>query len=126
MRRHDREALKQAIRRELALHRGPDDAITMTALHAAVSGELIIPGRRYDQSRITRDIVAQLRREGCPIGNKPGAGGGYFWAEHPDQLNHTIETFHGRALSSLSQEKALRRVSAPDLARQVEIELKEE
>lgn len=121
--RHDRDQLKPAIRAELQRHCSPDEAITMTELHVAVTGELIIPRRRYDQTRVTRGIVAQLRREGCPIGNSRG---GYFWAIERTQLKPTIDTFHDRALASLSQEKALRQVSAPDIARQIEIELQED
>lgn len=118
-----RARLKANIKRVLQLHVGADACISMAQLHRAASGELIYPGRRYDQTRATRSCVAQLRREGCPIGYRMGRAGGYFWAASARELESTIHTFHGRALSSLAQEKALRRITSAQLARQIELEL---
>lgn len=119
----DRHELKERIRAILKHHAGPARCITMTALHAEATGEIIVPRRRYDQTRITRSIVEQLRREGCPIGNKGGRDGGYFWARNDGELTQTIAVFHGRAMSSLGQEAALKRVNCGELLRQYEIEL---
>lgn len=121
----DRAALIERVRAVLEQCQGPERAITMTALFAAVTGETVIPGRRYDQTRVVRSIVEQLRREGCPIAVRSGADGGYFWAVDPGQLDPTIQVFHARAMSSLRQEQALRRVPFGQVLEQHRIEFEQ-
>lgn len=106
----DRADLLARVRALLQQCRGPQAAIRMVDLFALATGEIIIPGRKIDQSRILRSLVDQLRREGCPIGIQGGKNGGYFWADDPADLEPTIRWFHARALASLRQERALRRV----------------
>lgn len=115
--------LMHAVHAILKRHRGPDDCISMDAIFQAITHEHIIPRRRYDQTRMIRGIVRRLRERGCPIGIKPTIGGGYFWAENPEQLEATINVFHGRGLSSLRQEAALKQCSFNELLRQYELEL---
>jgi hypothetical protein len=122
----DREEVKARVREILERHEGPGDCITMTALHSQATGQVIIPWRRYDQSRLVRSLVAELRREGCPIGDRGGREGGYFWAADRQQLEPTIAKLHARALSSLRQEAVLKRVRAEELLQQYEIELSTE
>lgn len=118
----EREELKQRIRDVLREHVGPDDCITMTQLYRAVTGAHVIPQRRYDQSRVVRSLVEQLRREGCPIALKAGTGGGYFWARDERELDPTVRWFHQRAMSSLKQEAALKRMPFGDLLQQYQLE----
>ena len=106
----DRADLLARVQGLLQQCRGPQAAIRMVDLFALATGDVIIPGKRYDQTRILRSLVEQLRRDGCPIGHVSGTGGGYFWADDPADLDLTIRWFHQRALSSLRQERALRRV----------------
>ena len=106
----DRDDLLMRVRAVIEQYRGPKQAIRMIDLFALVTGETVIPGRKIDQSRLMRSLVDQLRRQGCPIGIKGGSDGGYFWADDPADLDLTIRWFHQRALSSLRQERALRRV----------------
>lgn len=121
----DRDALKASLRALLEQCAGPDAAVTMTALFHTATGEPVIPGRRYDQTRVVRSLVEQLRREGCPIGVKGGPHGGYFWATDPAQLDPTIQVFHQRALSSLRQEAALKRMPFPGVLEQHRIEFEQ-
>lgn len=121
-----RDELKKRIRDVLEGHEGPNNPITMTALHSAVTGEVIIPWRRYDQSRITRSLVEELRREGMPIAHKGGRNGGYYLARNEAELQQTIEWFHSRAMSSLKQEAALKRMSPNTVIEQYKIELQQE
>lgn len=121
----DREQLKDAVKALLKTHEGPEAAITMTELYARVTGAVVIPWRRYDQTRLIRSVVEQLRREGCPIGLKGGPAGGYFWARNDEELKGTIGWFHERAMSALKQEAQLKRLHPGELIRQYEIELKE-
>lgn len=107
-------ALIVAIRTVLEGHQGPGNAITMSQLHAAATqvatGEaaLLIPMRRYDQTRRIRAAVAALRQGGAPIGS---GSNGYFWAVEPKQLTPTIARFRARSLAALAQEAALRRTA---------------
>ncbi|WP_049764595.1 hypothetical protein [Thioalkalivibrio sulfidiphilus] len=121
-----RKRLKARALELLSQHQGPDDPISMTALNAAITGETVIPWRRYDQSRITRSLITELRQEGHAIAHKPGAGGGYYMARNEDELKDTAAWFRKRAMSSLRQEAALRRISLGALIEQYQLELKEE
>lgn len=103
-------------------HQGPDNCIKMDDLFCHVTGEHIIPYRRYDQTRIVRSLVKDLRREGCAIGNKAGKNGGYFLATTEEELEKTIKTLHSRALASLGQEAALKRVKVEHLLEQYRLE----
>lgn len=121
----EREELLERVRGVLREHRGPEACITMTQLYHAVTDDLVIPQRRYDQTRIVRSVVEQLRREGCPIALKAGIGGGYFWARSEAELDTTVRWFHRRAMSSLQQEAALKRVPFGELLRQYHLELED-
>lgn len=119
MTRYDHDAMKRAIRQELRLH-PLAEPISMTNLHVAVTGDLVIPGRRHNMARATRKIIAELRAEGCPIGF---TSDGYFWAATPEELTGTIDRFHSSALHSLRIVKALRQISSTALAHQVRLDL---
>lgn len=121
--RLERDALKRAVGEILDRHRGPQRAITMVALFRQATGEVVIPNRRYDQTRIVRSVVEQLRREGRPIGLVSGRGGGYFVAQSDTELQPTIDWFHSRAMSSLQQEAALKRITFGELLQQYRLEL---
>lgn len=116
----DRRRLAEAIRQVLERHEGVERAITMTALFAIATGDTVVPGRRYDQTRIVRSLIEQLRREGLPIGI---CRHGYFLARSEQELAPTIRAFHSRAMSGLRQERALTRVSFDELLEQYRLEL---
>jgi hypothetical protein len=116
----DRDHLLRRVREILERHQGPDEAITMTQLHVTATGETIIPWKRYDQTRLTRSLIDQLRREGMPIAS---CGRGYYVARSGDELEATIARFHSRALSSLKAEATLKRMHPGELIRQYSIEL---
>ena len=103
----DRADLLVRVEALLQQCRGPQAAIRMVDLFALATGDVVIPGKRYDQTRIVRSLVDQLRRQGRPIAH---GNSGYFWADDPADLEPTIRWFHLRALASLRQERALRRV----------------
>ncbi len=122
MQTDDRAELRRRIREILEEHTA-DHPITMIALFQAITGEVVIPWRRYDQSRIVRSLVEELRREGMPVAHKSSAGGGYYIARNAKELQPTVDWFHVRALSSLRQEAALRRMRPGELVKQYELEL---
>ena len=122
----ERSALKVRVRDILMVHKGPNDCVLMNEIYVEVTGYHIIPTRRIDQTRIIRSIIVALREESCPIGIKAGSGGGYFWARNDAELEATIVTFHKRAISSLKQEAALKRIPFGELLEQYELELSQQ
>lgn len=122
----DRQHLKQKVDDLLQQHLGNDNCILMNEIYVSITGGHIIPNRRYDQTRIIRSIIKDLREDGRPIGIKPGSNGGYFTARNDEELESTIRLFHGRAMSSLKQEAALKRISFSELLEQYELELSQE
>jgi hypothetical protein len=63
--------------------------------------------------RDVRHLVMELRTDGHHVCGKPGSG--YFMAQNAEELNETLVFLHDRALSSLKQVAAMKRVSVPDL-----------
>jgi len=122
-RHYDREHLLANLRHVLRGHQGPDNTISMRDAFEAITGEVVIPGRRYDQTRIVRSLVEQLRREGVPVGFRGGPDGGYFVARSDEELAETLAIFHARALSSFRQEAALKRITFGELLEQYALEL---
>lgn len=120
---YDREEIKEKVDALLKQHLGQDDCILMNEIYVTVTGSHIIPYRRYDQTRFIRSIIKELREAGRPIGIKSGNNGGYFTARNDEELESTIQTFHCRAMSSLRQEAALKRISFNELLEQYELEL---
>lgn len=115
--------MKDRIREILKHHQGPDNCITMNNLYIKVTESFIVPFKRYDQTRVIRSLVKDLREEGTPIGNRSGIRGGYFWAQCDKELESTIAIFHERAFSSFKQEAALKRISIDELIEQYKLEI---
>lgn len=69
--------------------------------------------------RDVRETVAALRREGHHICALPRSG--YYIAANEQELNATCEFLYDRALTSLAQVAAMKRVSLPDLRGQLRL-----
>lgn len=123
MQQLDREQIKQRVLEVLARHVGKANAITMADLTSAVQRCQVTPSRRYDESRIVRSVVEQLRREGHAICHHNGRGGGYFMAASDAELADTAQWFRQRAMSAFRQEAALKRISLTDLVEQLHLDL---
>jgi len=119
----DREQIKQRVLEVLARHVGKANALTMADLTSAVQRCQVTPSRRYDESRIVRSVVEQLRREGHAICHHNGRGGGYFMAANENELSDTAGWFRQRAMSAFRQEAALKRISLTDLVEQLHLDL---
>jgi len=119
----DREQIKQRVLEVLAGHVGKANAITMADLTSAVQRCQVTPSRRYDESRIVRSVVEQLRREGHAVCHHNGKGGGYFMAASDEELADTARWFRQRAMSAFKQEAALKRISLVELVEQLRLDL---
>ncbi len=116
----DRVEFKWKMAALLKKYAGPENCILQYEIYVQITGSHIIPKRRYDQTRFIRSIVKELREDGMPIGI---AKHGYFIARSTEELATTISTFHKRAMSSLKQEAALKRLTFNELLEQYELEL---
>lgn len=101
----DRDQLLAVLRN----HIGRNNGVTATALAREVLG--VEPTRRDE--RALRHLVVHLRNEGHHICAHPTTG--YFLAATPEELDETITFLRDRALSSLHQIAAMKRISVPDL-----------
>lgn len=103
----------------LAPHIGARLGVSAAALARAVFGPDAGP---RDERRI-RHLVVELRKLGHHICAHPTAG--YYMAASDAELDATCEFLLGRAMTSLKQISAMKRVSLPDLAGQMNIRLED-
>jgi hypothetical protein len=93
----------------LRQHIGRRHGITATALCREVLGSHPTSG----DERFLRTLVVELRMLGHHVCAHPRDG--YFLADSSEEMEETCAFLHSRAMSSLQQESAMKRVSIPDL-----------
>jgi hypothetical protein len=103
----------------LSRHIGARRGISVAELARAVYG----PGAGPGDERRVRKMVAELRAQGEHICADPRHG--YFIAETDEELDQTCRFLHDRAMTSLTQIAAMKRVSLPDLAGQLRIRMED-
>lgn len=106
-----RDRLLAALRNHIGHSRG----VTVTALAREVLG---VEPTRGDE-RVVRRLIVELRLEGHHVCAHPASG--YYLAESPQELSDTIAFLRERAMSSLSQIAAMKRISVPDLCGQLHL-----
>ena len=119
----DRAELKRRCIEVLQQHQGPDNCITMEELFRTISGEVVIPKRANNQSRIVRDLVAQLQHEGHPVCHRSGTYGGYFMGTEKAHIEKEAKWFRSRAMTSLMRSKNLLNQTNGELLKQVALDL---
>ena len=95
-------------------HRGRGEAITQASLSTVVG----MPARS-----LRRVIKSLIQTHGLPIGSAPDWPAGYFVIETQHELAKTADRYRRQALSLLYREMRLRKMTAHQLARQIEMEL---
>jgi hypothetical protein len=103
----------------LSRHIGAANGISAERLAWRLYG----PGATAKDQRHVRKLVVELRRDGHHICADPKRG--YFMAQTDEELDGTCQFLFNRAMTSLSQVSAMKRVSLPDLAGQLRIRLEE-
>lgn len=98
----------------LTKHIGSERGATATALVTEILGYSTPADERQLRHRIE-----ELRREGQHICGLPG--GGYYVARDEAELVRTCSYLFARAMTSLAQVAAMRRVSLPDLRGQLRL-----
>lgn len=111
-RRQEFEITPEAVLAALQQRVGKANGITATALVIYLADITSAAAERK-----LRACIEQLRGQGHPICATPGDG--YFMAANDGELAQTCEFLRGRALTSLRQENAMRRIALPELAGQL-------
>lgn len=104
-----------------ALPQGEANGLTVGHLVAAVTGKV---HHSLALERHLRRVIEALRCNGHPVCALPGRG--YFLAETNAELEHTCEFLYSRAMTSLRQVAAIKRVSLPDLRGQLRLPAEEQ
>jgi hypothetical protein len=95
---------------ELQHHRGRAQGVHISQLVQRITGQLTTSEHL---ERVVRKAVTELHLEGHAICAHPSSG--YFMAETAEELEHTCNFLHSRAMSSLKAESQLRKISVADL-----------
>lgn len=108
----------------LADHVGAANGLNIEQLVAAMvhphaEGKLLAKVAAAAWSRNVRELVMQLRLEGQHVCAHPRSG--YYLAANGDELNEACEFLYDRAMTSLQQVAAMKRVSLPDLRGQLHL-----
>jgi hypothetical protein len=101
---------------ELSHHIGKDNGIHVRDLVARITGQ---QAECEPLERRVRTIVTELRMEGSHICGHPTSG--YYMAATPEELEQTLSFLRKRAMSSLTLESRMRRISMPDLLGQINL-----
>ena len=110
----DRELSPSLVLDVLGDHAGAENGISARNLVLTILGiESPMAERRL------RHLIVALREAGHPVAGTPSTG--YFLARTEAELNETCEFLYGRAMTSLTQVAALKRVAMPDLRGQLRL-----
>lgn len=104
----------------LAKRIGPANGATVRELASEVLGK---PSTAGDE-RALRQVIVKLRRDGYPVCATPEEG--YHHADGADDLQRTCIHLTRRAVASLEQVAAMRRVALPNLYGQLGLPVPEE
>lgn len=101
---------------------GQENGATGKVLVQDIFGAVAAPERVYNlhtAERQLRDVVEQLRLEGHHVCATPEHG--YFLAATAEELDATCLFLHERAMTTLRQIAAMKRISLPDLRGQLHL-----
>lgn len=105
-----------AVLAALAHHVGAANGIRGDLLTAEITGQ---PIGDLAAERQLRDVVVQLRNDGHHVCAHPARG--YFIAANDEELIATCDFLLERAMTSLKQIAAMKRISLPDLRGQLHL-----
>lgn len=103
-----------AVLQALSTHIGAANGIRGDRLVVEILGRASVHAERN-----LREIVVRLRLEGHHVCATPEDG--YFMAATAEELNETCLFLHDRAMTTLKQIAAMKRVSLPDLKGQLHL-----
>lgn len=104
----------------LSRHIGRENGATAEQLARELSGSAVpLQSLTTVLTRQLREAVVQLRLEGHHVCATPENG--YFLAANAEELDATCIFLHERAMTSLKQIAAMKRISLPDLRGQLHL-----
>ncbi len=104
----------------LSLHVGADAGLPIGRLVSEMCApHKVHPGDCAAFERTAREIVVELRLSGHHVCANPHAG--YYMAATPEELDAACSWLYDRAMTSLQQVAAMKRVSLPDLRGQLHL-----
>lgn len=103
-----RELTPDTVLSALQVRRGAANGITARDLVFVITGRV----SAADERRL-RTVIEKLRRDGNPICSHPSLG--YFWGVTPEEIDAAAGYLVGRAMTSLAQASAMKRLATPDL-----------
>lgn len=115
----DRQLTPSLVLDALGDHEGAGNGISARDLVQKICGLSTANGERQ-----LRHVIEALRAEGHRVGARPSTG--YFLAATDDELDETCEFLFSRAMTSLRQVAAMKRVALPDLRGQLRLPLNQE
>lgn len=98
----------------LAMHRGEAAGVRAQDLVREICGE---SNARLE--RELRHVIEALRKDGHHVCGHPSSG--YFIAATEEELTRTLQYLYHRAMTTLSQICAMRKVALPDLRGQLRL-----
>lgn len=104
----------------LSRHIGAQNGVTISQLVNQMAHPRAIDSReRSSIERNARELVVRLRLAGHHVCSHPSTG--YYMAASPEELDAACAFLYERAMTSLSQVAAMKRVSLPDLRGQLQL-----
>jgi hypothetical protein len=103
----------------LAEHIGAERGVTIGRLVDEMVGQSLGRAEHASAERNVRELVVQLRLAGHHVCSHPSTG--YYMAATPEELDAACSFLYDRAMTSLSQVAAMKRVSLPDLRGQLHL-----
>lgn len=100
----------------LSRHIGRNNGVRVDRLVAEIT---CAPGHNEAAERQVRDAVVHLRNEGHHVCAHPSNG--YYMAANLEELNETCSFLVERAMTTLKQVAAMKRISLPDLHGQLHL-----
>ncbi|WP_298434493.1 hypothetical protein [Geobacter sp.] len=97
-------------------HLGAENGISAEKLAMKITGE---PTPNPGAERKLRSHIADLRMHGVRICGHPSTG--YYLAKTAEDIEHTCEYLHTRAMTSLVQISRLRNIALPELLGQLKL-----
>lgn len=118
----DRNAAKYQVLNILSRHVGKEKAIGMAELYGRVFDR---PWKnKINDTRLLREIITELRREGALIGEtRSQTGGGYYLARSSHELTQFFERRKREALKKLDMIAKMQRIGLGELLGQMQLNL---
>jgi len=108
---------RAAVLHSLSRHIGKTSGVTAKELVADITWQAASEA----ECRRLRQVIESLRREGQHICGHPSSG--YFIASNEAELNESCLFLYNRAMTSLSQISAMKKISLPDIAGQLRLNI---